>query len=691
MKSTSELLGPEPLTGVEGGTRGRHWIRRADGNRLWLILDKQGVSTNTLDEEVFRELSDLLDDAEKGDWKAVVFRSAKRSGFAAGADLDQFRGLEDSAQLKARIDQANAIVDQIAALDMTTVAVVHGICVGGGLELALACDRIVALEDASFGFPEVLVGLHPGLGGTARLTQRIQPIEAMKLMLTGKTANARKAKSLGIVDAVVPERNVAKAVATAVAGQMERRGAGRAAAAMNLYPARKAIAHQLRSETEKRAPQQHYPAPHALIDLWESHGGSEDAMLEAERESFAKLLPQPGTQNLIRTFFLRERLKANGKGASGIERVHVVGAGTMGADIGAWCALKGMIVTIQDPSRRALGNAVRSAHKLFDRKLDGPEMLHAKDRFIPDIHGVGVRYADLIIEAAPEKPDLKRSIYETIESHAKAGAILSTNTSSLDLNVLGQGLSRPERFVGIHFFNPVARLELVEVVRHEGTDPEVYATAQRFVADIGRLPLPVRASPGFLVNRALMPYLGEALLLIDEGEQCERIDAAAEQFGMPMGPVELADQVGLDICVAVADSLASDLDHPLPEVPQWLRDKVARGELGRKSGKGLYDYDEDGEPKKEKVKRPPDATLRDRLILPMLNAVAAALREGVVEDADSAGAAMIFGTGFAPFRGGPIQYARDRGFAEVLEKLMELEQKHGQRFHASEWWSTEGR
>lgn len=686
MKTAMEFLGPDPLTGAEG-TRGVHWLRREDGDRLWLILDKQGESANTIDEAVLRELDMQLSRIEDEDWRAVILRSAKPSGFCHGADIAMFRDLEGSAELRRLVDEANAVIDRLAALRATTVAVVHGPCLGGGLELALACDRIVARDDATMGLPEVLLGLHPGLGGTARLTHRIQPLEAMKLMLTGRTVKARKAKSLGIADAVVPERNVANAVDAAVSGKLPRKEGGLVGGAMSLKLARKALARQMRGETAKRVPERHYPAPYALIDLWEKHGGSVADMLDAERESFVRLLPLQTTQNLVRVFFLRERLKANGKGRSGVSHVHVVGAGTMGADIGSWCALRGMRVTIEDPDRKSLARAVKSAHKLFDRKLKASaDAVAAKDHFVPDTHGLGVRSADLIIEAAPERVDLKRRIYARIEEEARPDAILATNTSSLDMNELAEGLSRPAQFVGIHFFNPVSRLELVEVVRHDGTGDDAFGTARKFVGDISRLPLPVKASPGFLVNRALMPYLGEALLMLDEGEQPERIDAAAEDFGMPMGPIELADQVGLDICVAVADSLARDLDKPLPPMPQWLRDKVAAGDLGKKTGRGIYEYGSDGKPKKDRVASAPDAAMTDRLVLPMVNTVAAALDEGVVEDADSADAAMIFATGFAPFRGGPMHYARLRGFEETASVLELLEEALGDRFTPAAWW-----
>lgn len=682
--SVDDYLGPEPITGGDGA-RGTHWLRHEEGDRIWLVLDRQGVSTNTFNEEVFTELDALIDNVEAGPWRTVVFRSAKHSGFAAGADLSQFRDVKAGPELDRRIDEANAVIDRIAALKARTIAVVHGTCVGGGLELALACDRIIARDDARLGFPEVMVGLHPGLGGTARLTHRIQPIEAMTLMLTGKSVSARKAKKLGMVDAVVPERNIAKAVDEAASGRMERRGAGMTGDALNFYPARLAAARKMRSEADERAPHESYPAPYALIDLWEQHGGSQAEMLAAERRSFARLLPLEATQNLMRAFFLRERLKANGKGESAFTHVHVIGAGTMGAEIGAWCAFKGMRVTIEDPQVSSLGKAVASADALFEHKLRGSEALRAKDRFIPDVNGAGLRHADLVIEAAPEKPDLKRSIYERIEAEVGGDVLIATNTSSLDLDALAEGLRRSGRFLGIHFFNPVSKLDLVEVVRHRNVDEAAFDKALRFVNAIGKLPLPVKAAPGFLVNRALMPYLGEALRMIEEGEQPERIDAAAERFGMPVGPVELADQVGLDICLAVADSLAESLDRPLPPISEGLRIKVERGELGRKTGIGLY-YWQDGKPLKNDVVEAPDEAMADRLILPMIDAVAATLESGVIEDEDSADAAMVFGTGFAPFRGGPIRYARQRGIAEIARTLSEQARKHGEHHAPSKWW-----
>ncbi|MFP4002854.1 MAG: enoyl-CoA hydratase-related protein, partial [Alphaproteobacteria bacterium] len=436
--SPREFLTPVPLTGTQG-ERGTHWRYREDEDGVvWLILDKHGASANTFDREVFAELDGLLRRAEEAQPKAAVFRSAKPSGFAVGADLETFRGIGSAAEARREIADAHALIDRIAALPMVTIAAVHGHCVGGGLELALACDRIIARSDASLGFPEIRVGLHPGLGGTARLTRRISPPEAMKMMLTGKSLDARKALSLGLVDAVCEERHVANAVGQAVRGELDRRGGGASVSAMNLGVARPAIASRMETETRKRAPKAHYPAPYALIDLWREHGGSEREMLDAEIDSFANLLPTDTAQNLMRVFFLRENLKSLGKRAEArrIDHVHIVGGGTMGAEIGAWCAYQGKRVTIEDPDREALGRAVRSAAGLFESKLKGAARKAAFDRFMPDTRRSGLVRADLIIEAVPEKMELKQEVYEACEARMKDDALLATNTSSLPLDEL---------------------------------------------------------------------------------------------------------------------------------------------------------------------------------------------------------------------------------------------------------------
>lgn len=669
------------------------WAKDEEGF-IWLIFDRAGESANTLSIEALAELDKVIAEVHASGARALVIRSAKPGGFVAGADIREFTQVRDTAAMETMLRQGHGILDRLAALPMPTIAVIHGYCLGGGLELALACKHRIAVTGASFGFPEVLLGLHPGLGGTFRSTKLIDPVEAMTMMLTGRTVHTKKAKAIGLVDAIVEERHVAEAVRAAVRGELKAPRRGLMAHAFGFEPARTMAAKRMRAEAEKQAPRKHYPAPHRLIDLWEEHGSNASAMQKAEIRSFSELIVGDTAQNLVRVFFLREKLKGLAKGESGIEHVHVIGAGTMGADIAAWCAARGLRVTLADLDRNALAKAIGRAAKFFDKRLHSSiERRDALDRLMPDFEGAGVINADLVIEAVAEREDVKRKVFEDVSARMKPEAILATNTSSIPLESLREGLGAPERFAGLHFFNPVTRMELVEVVSHDGASAETLRRLQAFCGDISRLPVPVKSAPGFLVNRALMPYMGEAFLLFDEGVPKEVIDKAARDFGMPMGPLELADQVGLDICLEVARMLSERLDEKQPEIPQWLVRKVEAGETGRKSGKGFYTYDDKGERKKEDAKSSEDmdvqyreADLADRMILPMLNTLVRCLREGVVSDAETADGAMIFGTGFAPFRGGPLHYARKRGVANIREKLLELEAKKGPRFEPDAGW-----
>ena len=667
----------------------RHWTLTRDAQGVaWAVLDKQGAGANTLSQEVLEEFARILDRIDQRAPKALVIRSAKREGFLAGADIGEFRGVTDEAAIRERIELAHAVVDRLAALTIPTIAVMHGYAMGGGLEIALACTQRIAVEGTRFGFPEVQIGLHPGLGGTARFTHTCDPIAAMSLMLTGRTIHDRQAKAMGLIDALVAERHVQAAVDAAVVGKLPQARQGLLDKAKDSAPARRIAARQMRAEAEQQAPSAHYPAPYALIDLWEEHGGDLEAMKRAEIASFAKLMLTDTAQNLIRVFFLRQTLKDLAGKADAIRHVHVIGAGAMGGDIAAWCAWKGLRTSLSDVKPEPIGRALARAAKLYEKIAHGDrlQVRDALDRLIPDPDGLGIAQADLVIEAAPEKADLKRTLYAEADPRMKQGAILATNTSSIPLPELREGLARPERLVGIHFFNPVSRLDLVEVIAHDRLAPEVEAAARAFVGRIGKLPAPSRSVPGFIVNRILTPYLAEALILMDEGLSPETIDRAATGFGMPMGPLELADQVGLDVALDVAAMLKSELGWALPDAPQWLADKVAAGDKGRNTGKGIYVW-RDGKPVKGNSPDP-DPALADRLILPMVNTAVAVLREKVSDDPDVIDAAMIFGTGFAPFRGGPIHYARERGIDDVLAALSALEHGHGERFTPDAGWDA---
>jgi 3-hydroxyacyl-CoA dehydrogenase/enoyl-CoA hydratase/3-hydroxybutyryl-CoA epimerase len=681
-------LGPKPEAG--GTTRNFKLTRDADGI-AWLLFDRAEASANTLSADVVEELDTVLAALESQRPAGIVIRSAKPSGFIAGADVNEFRGAADPRAVETAIGRAHAVIDRLEALRIPTVAVIHGFCLGGGLEVALACQSRIAIDDARFGFPEVMLGLHPGLGGTARFTRLVNPIEAMTLMLTGKTIDARKAKALGLVDAVTQERHVRNAVKDAVFGRLKRRSPGLLNALLNWSPVRGFLASRMRREAEKAAPHENYPAPYALIDLWEKHGGDKPAMLAAEKTSFANLMVTPTAQNLIRVFFLREQMKKLAGSGNKISHVHVIGAGAMGGDIAAWCANEGLRVTLADMKPEPIAGAIKRASDLFGKIIrKRTEVRDALDRLIPDMDGEGVRTADLIIEAVPEKLELKQKVYAGLEPRMKPGAILATNTSSIPLQDLRTTLASPQRLLGLHFFNPVSRLQLVEVVSHDGTDPQLLKEAMAFVGAIDRLPLPVKSSPGFVVNRALTPYMLEAMVMLDEKIDKTIIDAAAKKFGMPMGPIELADQVGLDICLAVGDMLRSKFGDALPPTPAWLREKVANGELGRKTGKGFYVW-KDGKALDASAQSPmvqPTPEMIDRLVLPMSNVCVACLREGIVDDADAVDGAMIFGTGYAPFRGGPLNYARTRGPENVAAALAALTAKFGDRFTPDAGWAN---
>ncbi len=684
-------LGPKPDAGRP--YRDFRLTRDSDGV-AWLLFDRADSSANTLSAEMIEELDRILTELETNRPTGLVIRSAKTSGFIAGADVNEFRGASDPREVETAIGRAHAVVDRLEALRIPTVAVIHGFCLGGGLEIALACQMRIAISDARFGFPEVMLGLHPGLGGTARFTSLINPMQAMTLMLTGRTIDARRAKSLGLVEAVCEERHVRNAVKDAVSGKLRRI---RRASLLNLAPVRRFLASRMRREAEKAAPHEHYPAPDALIDLWERHGGDKAAMLAAEKTSFAYLMVTPTAQNLIRVFFLREQMKKLAGSGNRIAQVHVIGAGAMGGDIAAWCAGQDLRVTLADMKPEPIASAVKRAADLFGKILrKRTASRDALDRLIPDMAGEGVRGADLVIEAVPEKLELKQKVYAAIEPKMKPGAMLATNTSSIPLQDLRTTLQRPERLLGLHFFNPVSRLQLVEVVSHDGTDAQLIKEALAFVGAIDRLPLPVKSSPGFLVNRALTPYMLEAMVMLDEGIGQTVIDAAAKKFGMPMGPIELADQVGLDICLDVGDMLRSKFGDALPPTPAWLREKVMRGELGRKTGKGFYVWKDGkrempvGTQRQGASQAPPEPTpeMIDRLVLPMSNVCVACLREGIVDNADVVDGAMIFGTGYAPFRGGPLNYARTRGPENVVSTLRALVQKFGDRFTPDPGWET---
>ncbi len=666
----------------------KHWDLQRDSDHIvWLGLDRKDTSVNSVNEEVLDELNSLLHEiAQDKNAIGLIIYSAKAKGFIAGADVTLFSKFETPAQAVDFLRKGQAVYARLQALSIPSVAMIDGFCMGGGYELALACTYRVATDekDTRIGLPEVMLGIHPGWGGTVRLPQLIGGFNALsQIILTGSSVAAAKAKALGMVDEVVPVRQLKRAAVYFIKNKPPKHKPSFLQSLTNMLWARKLLAPLMRKTVAKRVRQEHYPAPYAIIDLWEKEGGMGDRAYLKEIDSIEQLITHGSTsKNLIRAFGLRERLKSFAKDSDfKAQHVHVIGAGVMGGDIAAWCALRGLRVTLQDQSYEKIAPAIARAAALYKKKLRKPRLIQAAmDNLIPDPQGHGIARADVIIEAVFENLAVKQEILKQVEKLAPKDAIIASNTSSIPLDEMSSVMTNPKRLVGIHFFNPVAKMDLVEVVSSGTTAQKVEQAACAFVNQIGKLPLPVKSSPGFLVNRVLMPYLMECVQLLEEGYSAETIDEAALEFGMFMGPVELADTVGMDVCLAVAENLTG---HFGGTVPQKLRDMVKEGKLGRKTGEGFYKY-KNGKPIKKSPEIVKDQHIADRLILRMVNESAACLREGVVADADLLDAGMIFATGFAPFRGGPMNYAKDFG-SNTLEHLFKtLESKYGERFKVDE-------
>ena len=675
----------------------RHCRLETDAEGIaWLTLDKADASANSLGSEMMREADEVLRRLEASPPRGVVIRSGKRSGFVAGADINEFTTLQDVAQAERLVKAGQSVIDRFEALPCPTVAAIEGFALGGGLELALACTYRVAVgnDRLTLGFPEVLLGIHPGFGGTVRSVQLIGASAALDLMLTGRNVRGATALAMGLVDRLVES---ADALDDAARDMIRRRPAPRRAPLaqrlLSWAPVRPFIAKKARAGVARKARREHYPAPYAIIDLWERHGAKGRAAYDAEASSIAHLFLTPTSRNLVRVFFLQDGLKAQRvAGAKTPRRVHVVGAGVMGGDIAAWCALRGLEVTLQDRAEEYIRPAMERAAALFEKRIKDPgKRAEAAARLKPDLAGDGVATADVVIEAIVENADAKRALYAALEPRLSPGAVIATNTSSIRLEELAPALTDPGRLVGLHFFNPVAQMPLIEIVQGATTAAASMGTAIALARRLDKLPLPCRSAPGFLVNRVLSAYMQEAMLAGREGVPLATIDAAAVDFGMAMGPVELSDVVGLDICRHVGAIVSGALDRPLPDTRE-LDERIKAGKLGKKSGEGFYLW-RDGKAVKDIAGAngsvaPPPPDLQDRLMLALANEAVACLREGVVEDADKIDAGMIFGAGYPPFRGGPLKAARDRGVAECVRRLEELAGRYGPRFTPDPGWDA---
>ncbi len=638
----------------------KHWRLEKDQEGIaWLSIDRQGEATNTLGEEVISELNQMLDDIEIDLPKGLVLQSGKENGFIAGADIREFEHFEKAESVSQKVREGHAVFARLEALKCPTVAAVSGFCLGGGLELALCCDYIIAedKEDTRIGLPEVNLGIFPGLGGTVRLTERVGGLQGLQLMLTGRMLRATAARAMGVIDQTVgPHANLHWTARKAVLQKRRRRGPGLVAKISNTALVRPILAMIMKRKTAEKAREEHYPAPFYLIDMWSKHRSNRKAMFEAEAVGVGEMMVSKTAGNLRRVFNLMERLKGAGKQEDFVVRhVHVIGAGVMGGDIAAWCVARGLQVTLQDRDLKSIEAAQKRAKKLFKRRLrKKPAIDAASQRLIADVEGKGVSRADVIIEAIFEDAKAKQELFTSLEPQLKADAVLASNTSAIPLETLAQVLDQPSRLIGLHFFNPVAKMPLVEVIYGESTEQVFIDRGASFCAEISRFPLAVKSSPGFLVNRVLAPYLMEAMRCYTEGTDKALIDEAALSFGMPVGPVELADVVGLDVCIKVAETLAGG---DVESERQLLQSMIDAGKLGKKSSQGFYTWKK-GRAVKSAVKSDPQTLkkLAERLVKPFLEECKVCSADGIVADDDLLDAGIIFGTGFAPFRGGPMNY-----------------------------------
>jgi 3-hydroxyacyl-CoA dehydrogenase/enoyl-CoA hydratase/3-hydroxybutyryl-CoA epimerase len=678
-----------------------------------LVMDHPDRKLNVLDEVAITGLEAALTELEaRRGTTGVILRSGKDGSFIAGADVDAIGALTDREQVRGLIRRAHAAFGRLASLATPTVAAIDGVCLGGGCELALACDsRVASLESRTqIGLPEVLLGLFPGFGGSVRLPKLVGYPNALDLILTGRSLDGKRAERMGLVWRAVPAAWLLDWAETRALELGQRPPGARrdrwrprttADRALSGNPFGRSIVFQQARRGVLQKTGGHYPAPLAALDTIERNvGQAEPAALQQEADAVSALIVGPVCKNLVRIFHLNEAAR-RATGVSDpsveparVERFALAGAGVMGGGIAELLARHGIEVRLRDIRPESLQKGLQTVRAVIDergrkRRMKSREKDAQMAHITPTLELNGIRRADFALEAVVEDLDVKRRVFGEIEVRIPETAVLATNTSSLSVNALAEGLRHPERFVGLHFFNPVHRMPLVEVVRGAKTGDRALVTAVALARRLGKTPVVVNDAPGFIVNRVLMPYLREGLHLLEEGYPVTDIDASMRRFGMPMGPFEVVDEVGLDVAMKVADVLGKAFPQRMAPAPLLAR-MVEAGRLGRKSGSGFY--------RRDGRRRVPDDAVRpllglpaerrgashdmlsERMAMAMINESAWCLEDRVVSDAGSVDLAMIFGTGFPPFRGGPLRYADTLGLAAVVTRLRALRAEKGERF-----------
>lgn len=690
-----------------------------DGNVAWLTFDLPGEKVNKLTAEALSQLKTVIgDEAGREAIKALVIGSGKPGSFIVGADINELARIGSVEDARRAADEGKAVFAALAGLRVPTVAMIHGTCLGGGLELALACRYRVVTDHpkTSLGLPEVNLGIIPGWGGTQRLPRLLGLPAALKMILAGKPVDGRRAYRMGLADAIAAEpfledrtRRFVEGILTRQgqrdAARRRRRCRGRMARWLGGNPLGRWLVYRNSRRQIMARTKGHYPAPLAALDVvrrtYRREGGA-----AVETDAFAQLAVTPISRNLVWLFQASQRLKKGSAPASRTlapaKRVAVVGAGIMGAGI-AWSVSRaGIPVRLRDVSWDALAKGMTSAAAACRALVKRRKMTRAEADLVllrigPTVEYTGFADADVVIEAVVEDLEIKKKVLAEIEGRVGPDTIIATNTSSLSLDDLAEALERPQRFLGLHFFNPVPRMPLVEVVPASATSKETVVAAAELMRRMDKTPMIVGRCAGFLVNRILLPYLIESAWMFEEGVDMRRIDRLLESFGMPMGPLTLVDEVGLDVGYKVAKVLEAAYGDRM-HVPEALGAVAAGTALGRKTGAGFYRYRGRGKKPNRRVerlarrardtdgirpRRLTDEQIVDRAILIMINEAARCLDEGVATDPETLDMAMVMGTGFAPFRGGLLRYADERGVDAIRKRLEELAGEFGDRFKAA--------
>jgi 3-hydroxyacyl-CoA dehydrogenase/enoyl-CoA hydratase/3-hydroxybutyryl-CoA epimerase len=713
-------------------------LPKAENIRVWsLTFDLPGEKVNKLSQAVMKEVEQLLSRLEKMGKErkidALILLSGKVGNFIAGADIEMIQAVRTPQEAEALSRAGQVLIDRWEDLPFPTVAAVNGAALGGGCEFALASTAIVMSNDsvAKIGLPEVLLGLIPGMGGCVRLPRRVGIATALDLILTGKTLNGQRAAKAGLADVCLPKENFNESVihwtvshwqalksSKRIAQQPKLGGfGGPVGSLLEKTPARAIIFKKARESVLSRT-QGHYPAPLEAIQVLQDtdaaygpklKGSQRDAAMKREAKSFGRLASSEVSKNLIRLFFLTEGVKKSKGvdsklgGSQGSEKkLHsaaVLGAGVMGGGIAQLFADKNLPVRMKDLNVKALSLGVQAASKIFTKqvqkkKINKRELLQKLNLIAPCVDFSGFNTVDLVVEAIVENLDVKKKVLQELEGQVQDGCVVATNTSSLSVSAMQSGLKHPERFVGMHFFNPVHKMPLVEVIRGAQTSDQAVSAVFQLSKTLGKTPIVVKDAPGFLVNRLLMPYLNEAVYLLADGVPIPEIDRVLLDFGMPMGPMELIDEVGVDVGDKVSHILHEAFGDRMAPAP--LNGKaVAAGRLGKKNGLGLYRY---VGPKKTQeldpqiyeimgVRVKPHALAHEemieRCILPMINEASRCLEEGIVSSPAEVDLGMIMGTGFPPFRGGLLRYADTLGARAIVDRLRKYEARFGARFAPS--------